>query len=126
MDEKSITKVAKLIFLFDFDERAAFEAETRGCLSHVLVDIEGVRYPVYFYDPIRLQQDLESECENENPFLAETGMIVLPVITLDAMRIAVQRLANRGYFEYLAPITSEKLKNHDAAAWPPRKVKGRE
>ena len=35
-----------------------------------------------FYDPVRLQQDLEEEVKAGRPLIAEPGMIVIPEITL--------------------------------------------
>ncbi len=57
-----IEEKPQLVFSLDFDERVAFEAAGRGYLSCVHVALpDGTRCPVVFYDPIRLQQDLEDE-----------------------------------------------------------------
>jgi hypothetical protein len=111
---------AKLVFVHGFSERDSAEARDRGYLSHVLVEIDGVRlYPVLFYDPVRLQQDLEEGLKHDRSFLAEPGMIVLPDVTLDAMQDAVQRLCREGYFDYLVPLSREKLADADPYQWPP-------
>src|SRR5262249_36571587 len=49
----------RLAFRYPFDEAAASDAESRGYLSYAFVESRnGTRYPVVFYDPVRLQQDL--------------------------------------------------------------------
>ncbi len=52
----------RLVFKYPFDEAAAYDAEARGYLAYSSVELSnGTRYPVVFYDPVRLQQDLEVE-----------------------------------------------------------------
>jgi hypothetical protein len=94
----------ELIFEGGFDEREALECRDRGYRSHVCVKFSnGECYPVVFYDPVRLQQDLEGEAKMGNPFIAEPGLIVLPEVTLDNMNKAVWQLAENGFFESLRP-----------------------
>ena len=110
----------KLIFACGFSEREAFEARDRGVLSHVLVEICGeLLYPVYFYDPCRLAQELDIDTEHGTPFLAEPGMIVLPEITVEAMESAVERLYQSRFFNYLTPVSRERLATADPYQWPP-------
>ena len=119
--EMSTTSLTiKLVFAREFSERAAFEARDRGYLSHVVVEINGQNlYPVVFYDPIRLQQDLEESARHGRPFVADPGMIVVSDITMDAMQEAVQRLYQEGYFNYLVPVNRDSLINGDPYSWPP-------
>jgi hypothetical protein len=50
----------RLFFTNELSEQEAFEARSRGYLSHALVELEsGQLFPVLFYDEIRLSQDLE-------------------------------------------------------------------
>jgi hypothetical protein len=110
----------QLVFVCDFSEREAAEARDRGCLSHVLVEINGDRlYPVFFYDAIRLGQDLSTSAEHGEPFVAETGMIVLTEVTIEAMESAVERLFHHGFFNYLTPISRDRLASADPYCWPP-------
>ncbi len=74
----------------------------RGYLAYSSVEIgNGARYPVVFYDPIRLQQDLEVEAGDGRAFIAEPGMIVVPEVTLDRMQAAIERLFQDGFFDSL-------------------------
>lgn len=95
----------QLLFETPFDERAQDEAAARGYLSHVKVrQSDGRTYSVVFYDCVRLQQDLEYEVEVGRMCIAELGMIVVPEITLDNIRTAVETLSDEGYFDGLTPI----------------------
>ncbi len=95
----------RLIFDSPLDERFAFEAQARGYLSNVLVELRnGASYKVVFYDCTRLSQDLEYEVSAGRMCVADVGMIVLPEVTLDNMRTAIKKLAEEGYFDGLTPI----------------------
>jgi hypothetical protein len=92
----------RLVFKYPFDEAAAYEAEARGYLSYAVVELSnGTRYPVVFYDPVRLQQDLEVEIGEGRAFIAEPGMIVVPEVTLARMQDAIDRLFQNGFFDSL-------------------------
>ncbi len=94
----------RLVIEGAFDEREAAECQARGYRSHVWAELaSGERYPLVFYDPVRLAQDLESEAESGNPFLAEPGLIVLEEVTRENMQAAIDRLAEDGYFVALRP-----------------------
>ena len=89
-----------------FGEREAFEAKGRGYRSHVHAVLPtGERYAIVFYDPVRLQQDLEEEAKAGSPHIADPGMIVVPEITLENMHDAVERLVEDGYFDSLRPMS---------------------
>ena len=112
----------KLAFIGRFSEREASEARDRGYLSHVLVDVDGqYLYPVVFYDPVRLQQDLEMSAKHGRAFIADPGMIVLADITIEAMQEAVQRLWSEGFFQHIVPVRRECLGRGDQYSWPPDK-----
>jgi hypothetical protein len=111
-----------LRFLREFSDQEAFEAQGRGYLSHVLVQLgEGRLYPLFFYDAIRLQQDLEESAKHGRPFIADPGMIVLQEITLDAMKQAVEQLNGEGFFDHLAPLTEDDLVAANTYSWPPQR-----
>ena len=95
----------KLIFESPFDERAQFEAKSRGYLSHVVVQqSDGSKYPLVFYDSVRLIQDLEYEVSTGRMCIAEIGMIVIPEVTSEYMLIAVKNLTDEGFFKLLRPV----------------------
>jgi hypothetical protein len=117
--------IPKLRFAREFTERDALEAQDRGYLSHVLVELdEGRLYPIFFYDATRLQQDLTEGVRSGRPFVADPGMIVVPEVTLPAMTAAVTRLVGEGFFEHLVPLTDEDLGNGNPYRWPPERRSG--
>lgn len=117
----SQTASAKLVFLNSFDDLAAREARDRGYLSHVYVEAEdGSRYPVFFYDPVRLKQDLEEMTRHGRPCIGDPGMIIVPEVTLECMNKAITILAQEGFFSYLQPLQSaEELDPAKTFGWPP-------
>lgn len=89
----------KLRFLCPFGEQEAYEAEARGYWGHSLVELDGGVVPVVFYDPVRLQQDLEEETKAGRPFIAEPGLVVVESVTLVNMQFAVQTLYEEKFFD---------------------------
>jgi hypothetical protein len=96
----------KLIFEGEFDPREEMECRDRGYRSHVAVELEnGERFPVVFYDAVRLRQDLDAEINLGNWCVAEPGLILLPEVTRLNMERAVNQLAEEGYFDSLRPLS---------------------
>lgn len=88
-----------------FDERAESEAEDKGWLQGVTVELmDGACYPAFFYDPVRLQQDLEADTRQGRPYAAEPGMIVVPQVTRAAIDEAVGQLVRGGFFNHFRPL----------------------
>ena len=92
----------KLLLCQPFDDRTAWEASSKGWYSGATVELpDGSRHPVFFYDPVRLAQDLQAEVGLGRPCLAEPAMIVVPDITEASMLAAVEYLYAQGWFEHL-------------------------
>jgi hypothetical protein len=91
----------RVIFPEGFDERAAFEAPLKGWLQAQVELEDGCRYGVYFSDPLRLQHDVEEAVKSERPCFAEPGLIIVPEVTVKAIRNAVQFLWKQGFFASL-------------------------
>lgn len=89
----------QVIFPSWFDEIGEAEAEAKGWLQGVEVVLsDGVRQPLFFYDPIRLAQDLEAEAQAGIPFVASPGLIVIPRITREMILTIIQKLVEERYF----------------------------
>jgi hypothetical protein len=101
------TNHLQLLLPEGFDEQSLFEMPLKGWLQASVAVDDGTCYPVYFCDPMRLQQDLEQSAENGEPWVAEPGLIILPEVTLEAAQKAVYFLWAKGYFASLRA-------NHDA------------
>lgn len=98
----------RVVFPDWYDELAEVEAEHKGWLQGVEVELgDGSRYPVHFYDPVRLAQDLEEEAKWDRPFVAEPGMVVIPIVTRAAISQAVEQLATSGFFNHLRPVVAD-------------------
>lgn len=103
-----MTDYPKLTFKYGWDERDEEETLMKGYRSDGIVQSsEGETYPVYFIDPIRLQQDLEAESELGTAFLAEPGLIILPEVSREAMENAVIKLWKQGYFKFFNPLKAD-------------------
>jgi hypothetical protein len=116
-------KIAKLLLLsrYGYEEDDMFMLEERGCLSHAFVEIDGSElFPVYFYTPEYLVYVLGVRSEHGRSLVAETGMIVLPEISIPSINKAIQYLCDIGYFNYMAPLTLEQVESSDLKYWPPR------
>lgn len=88
-----------------YDDRLEFETPSKGYLRDVTVQLEdGARYKLFFIDPVRLEQDLQSDVANGRDYYAEPGMVVLPVVNTETIRNAVARLWRDGFFHYLKPL----------------------
>ena len=123
---KSSRQMKRFVFPRPFTKEDEQEANARGYLSHVLVELEDGRlYAVFFYDAVRLQQDLKEEAKHGRPFIADPGMIVLPEVTLAAMETVVRTLCEEGYFDYLRPVEQEQVAlGADSLKWPPPHLEG--
>jgi hypothetical protein len=97
----------KLLFEQTLDERLAFEMEQKGWSGIGFVELPSrARVKVFFYDPVRLAQDLETDLKSGRSCVAEPGMIVIPRVTIEHMERAVRDLYERGYFDSLVPSPS--------------------
>jgi hypothetical protein len=80
-----------------FDEQAEFELPYRGYLPDVIVGSEdGTRHRLTFIDTARLQQGLADNVRTGRHYFTEPGLIVLPEVTSEAVRRAVQGLWDEG------------------------------
>jgi len=95
----------RLLFEQPLNERLAFEMEQKGWCGIAIVELPSrARIRVFFYDPIRLAQDLETDLKLGRVCIAELGMIVIPRVTLEYMERSVRILDERGYFNGLVPL----------------------
>lgn len=101
---KLITATATFHFPPEFDERAEFEMADRGYLWGGQIELaDGRRFPVTFYDPVRLAQDVEGSGETGVPMLAEPGLVVIPEVTREAIQRTIPELVRERFFDHLNP-----------------------
>lgn len=95
-------KLYKLHFSYEYDKRLATEAKDRGHLGGVTVElVDGSLHSIFFFDSVRLTQELKQATELGEHCVAEKGMIVLTEITMDTMMEAVSGLGKDGFFKEL-------------------------
>ena len=100
------TAAATFHYPADFDERAEFEMTPKGYLCGGSVELrDGRRYPVTFYDPVRLAQDVEASGSYGVPMLAEPGLVVIPEVTREVIERAIPELIELRFFDHLKPIS---------------------
>jgi hypothetical protein len=88
--------VPRVHFKGEFDD---FDTEMKGYRNDVFVETpDGKIYEVFFYDPVRLTNDL-----GDGVYLAQPGLIVLNTVNETSIEKAVIDLWQRGYFDYLKP-----------------------
>jgi hypothetical protein len=87
-----------------YDQRAEWEVPAKGWLGGVEVHLDGGRYALTFYDPVRLAQTLEEDARHGRPFFAEPGLVVLPEVSTAAVQAAIPGLVREGYFTHLKPL----------------------
>ncbi len=93
------TQAFQLVFPEWYDERGEWEAQSKGWLQGVeMCFANGKVQSLFFYDPVRLAQDLQADTLQGKPFIAHLGLIVIPEITRDAILGVVEQLAEAGYF----------------------------
>ena len=93
----------RVIFPEGFDARAEEEMPEKGWIGAVIELPGGSAYPVRFIDTANLLHDLKLGLEGARRCFAEPGLVVLPEVTVDAVRAAALRLWEGGTFDDLAP-----------------------
>jgi hypothetical protein len=93
-----------LHFAYPMDDYVAFEIRSKGWHGGAVAELPGGKlYPLTFYDPVRLSQEMASAAEAGVPCLDEVALIVVPEVTEALMRASVQRLYKIGWFDHLVP-----------------------
>ncbi len=95
------------------------EGFDRGYLS-VLVELGPDQlYPVFFTTPSRLAGELSTMNDNGEPYIIETGMIVVHEITSENLDTAVAAMIAGGWFDYQVPLTRARVDAAPPFEWPP-------
>jgi len=79
--------------------------QSRGYRSHVYLKKDSMQnWPLYFYDPVRLSQDLEG-CS----YITEHGLIIVNDVTIDRIVSTVKSLIEDDYFSYQKCFTTSEI-----------------
>lgn len=79
-----------------------WEVEAKGWLQGVVATIDGRRYPLTFYDPTRLSQDIEEELARGTGFF-EPNVFVVRSVDREHIESAVAAVVATGRHKALAP-----------------------
>ena len=86
-----------------------FDSEMKGYRNDAFVILpSGSIYEVFFYDIVRLEQDMGT-----GTFITQPGLIVLDKVNKSGMELAVNDLWNRGFFNYFTPRSSLSAKHFE-------------
>lgn len=87
-----------------FDEMIAYEISCKGWYSGAVAELpNGHFYPLFFYDPVRLAQDLAADMKYGCPCIDEEALVIVPNVNEDSMRAAIRHLFQCKWFERLVP-----------------------
>jgi hypothetical protein len=83
----------------DWDDWTAFDVQNKGWYEQAQLQLDdGTRVPLSFWDPVRLDQELQDHFASGKIFFAVRNLIVVPLVTEDAIRDAVRELLTKGFF----------------------------
>ena len=93
----------------DFDalsERDIFEAECKGYISGLKVEIDGKAYIVNIYSLVRLNQDFQTETEYYGyfNFTTEPNLIIVDEVTPEKIRLALEIHYKNKYFDEIGAL----------------------
>jgi hypothetical protein len=101
------TPAAKFHFPPDFDHQAEYEMTPKGYLCGGEVELaDGRRFPVTFFDPVRLTQDLEEMGRHGEAVFIEPALVVIPEVTRERILRAIPELVRQRFFDHMRPIVA--------------------
>ncbi len=94
----------RLVFSHELDN--GYGIAPHGYRSDVTFELcKGVGFPVAFYEATAICEELQArEKHGLGAFVAEPGLLVVPTISIESMKIVVKELVEIGYFTHLLPI----------------------
>jgi hypothetical protein len=80
----------------------AWEVEAKGRLAGLVAVIEGRRYTITVYDPVRLAQDVDDDLRRRSAFV-ERNLVVVASVTLENIATAIEQIVETGMLGDLRP-----------------------
>jgi hypothetical protein len=99
-----------LIFREGFTDFDKFDTPQRGYRSGVYLKHQGKCFPLFFYSPCCLVQDLETSMKVGDNYIAEYGIVVINDVTLENMLKTTHILLDSHYFKKQKPYTEEEIR----------------
>lgn len=108
------------VYCLDNSEVSHYEAEAKGYRGDIFVLIDQDYFNLYFYDPIRIVQDFESEYSHYGFFSIEPNLILVKNVNAEAIINTITMLIKATtFFEKIKPI--ETLSSNLIIFQPPAK-----
>lgn len=82
------------------DKYLQFERECKGWFELEIV-VADTSYTIMFFDPTRLQQDIDVEWESGRNFWFEPNMVVVKSVKIDVITEVVEELLAKGAFKFM-------------------------
>ena len=93
-----------------FDDRSEWEMPARGYLSDAVVELSnGRKYAIAFYDPTRLQQELDLGAAHGINWVADPGLVVVPIVNRETILDVLTKLLDDGFFECQKPLSDSPI-----------------
>ena len=91
----------------DFDERAEYEMTLKGHLCGGEIELPaGRRFPITFFDPVRLSQDLEMTSRRGELAFIEPSLVVISEVTREVILRTLPELMRQRFFDHLKPLAA--------------------
>jgi hypothetical protein len=95
-----VTKYS-VVFPEGFDDYA-WEVQSKGCFPDVRLAVSGKQYRIAFYDPVRLNQEIQDEIQRGGVFF-EPNLVVVQSVTRQSMTKALELLMRTEKANSLVP-----------------------
>jgi len=79
-----------------------WEIESKGWYQGAILMTGGKKYQLTFYDPVRLNEDIQYDIENQCVFF-EKNLVVISVVNKKNMEMALEFLMETGQVKILIP-----------------------
>ncbi|GHT14495.1 hypothetical protein FACS1894170_11550 [Planctomycetales bacterium] len=99
-----------LIYLEGFSDFDHFDTPQRGYRTGVYLKHREKCYPLCFYTPVVLIQDMEYAIKWWGGFIAEYGMVIIDEVTLENMIGTTIKLFASHYFDKQKSYTEEEIR----------------
>ena len=92
----------------ELSERDIWEAECKGYLCGLKVEVDGKIYIVNIYDIARLQQDFQMEMEYDGYYTTEPNLIIVDEVTPEKIKLTLELNYKNKYFDKIRAVGEVK------------------
>lgn len=92
----------------ELSERDIFEAECKGYLSGLKVEVDGKNFIVNIYSLTRLNQDFQTEMEYYGYFATEPNLVIVDEVTPEKIKFVLEINYKGKYFNEIGVLNEVK------------------